>query len=260
MKTRYGANLEGTAVLILPDVIAVAGHLLDSKANGHAIQVTAFAGYGSADSESLEERRGTCAVMHYAWYHERAIANDIGFVHLESAFTEEVTPIPFKQTPDAAGNVTVKVIAYSGDLSRCAESESPLQYNSANDSESGLNVGIHWADTTYGASGGAVLDEKGFLVALHTGTTKVRRSDRADTVAPANRAVAVDREGNDFGRLLYALECQHQSLGMADSVILAPTNPEYAARDWRPPLSESLKDGRFDDHNGRAYRWYQASV
>lgn len=260
MRTSTGANLEGTAVLIRPDVIAVAGHLLDSQKMGHAVQVKALAGYGSTGGGFVEERQGTCAVMHYAWYRKRAAANDIGFVHLESAFAEKVTPIPFKQTPNAAGNVTVKVVAFSADLSKCAVSKSPLQYNSANGSKSGLNVGIHWADTTYGASGGAVLDEKGFLVALHTGTANVRRSGQADTVTRANRAVAVDREGNDFGRLLYALQCQHKSLDMADSVILAPTNPASAAGGWTPMLPESLEDGRLENYNGRVYGWYQGPM
>lgn len=253
VETASGFPLQGTAVLIRPDVIAVAGHLLDSIEKSHAVQVTAIAGYGSTGGAFVEERQGTCAVMHYVWYRDHTAPHDIGLVHLESPFTEEVTPIPFKQTPDAAGNVTVEVVAFSTDLSRCSVSRSALHYNSANGSESGLNIGIHWADTTSGASGGAILDEDGCLVGLHTGTVSVRRPGQAGTVW-ANRAVAVDREGNDFGRLLYALECQHRSLSMAD------TSPAYVPRGSTHPLYEGLEDGRLEKRNGRVYGWYPSPM
>ncbi|KAK0624032.1 hypothetical protein B0T14DRAFT_495391 [Immersiella caudata] len=170
VKRNDGSVIVGTGVLVRADIVAAVGHLLEDKGR-YAVEVVAHAGYGS---ESVERRRGKCAVVRYEWYNRHNPANDLAFVPLQSEFNEHITPIPSWQTPIVDDNtLTGRIFGYSGDMpshapgQRLTMSCSALQYNNCD--ASGLGVLQRRADTWEGASGGAALDDGGYSIGLHTG-------------------------------------------------------------------------------------------
>lgn len=245
VKLNSGVVLNGTGVLICPDVVAVVGHLLDYK-KGHAVHVMVYAGYNTGE-QSVEKRRATCAVMHYAWYDDYVAANDLAFLHLESEFAKAIQTIPYVQTPATEGNITGHVIAFSGDMKKCAVSTSALQYNPS--SISGMGLLEHKADTKGGASGGAVLNDQGVLIAIHKGCV---HDDEENPLT--NTAVTVDRHGNDFGKFIGALRYHAKRLNeVVDSTFSPTENQPKPDRTYE--VRARLEGARWKNNNACVYFW-----
>ncbi|KAK4444248.1 trypsin-like cysteine/serine peptidase domain-containing protein [Podospora aff. communis PSN243] len=249
------SRIVGTGVLIRPDVIAAAGHLLENKGL-YAVKVTAHAGYGS---ESVQTRRGRCAVVHYEWYHRQHPSNDLAFVRLESEF-KHITPIPFLQTPISDGALTGRVYGYSGDIpvrapgQRLTVSSSSFHYDTRD--ASGLGVLQHRADTRGGASGGPVLDDNNNLIGIHTGWT------RATGHRKVNIAVTVERQGNEFLKFLEVLdfmEIEESRRRRSLPGFVVPWTTVTIGRGLAPTVTvtnlKKLESARWKGNNGCVYGW-----
>ncbi|KAH6696711.1 trypsin-like cysteine/serine peptidase domain-containing protein [Leptodontidium sp. MPI-SDFR-AT-0119] len=187
-----GVTVIGTGVLINGWTVATAGHLLIDEA-GHAKNVVILAGKDGSSGD-VESRDGIYVTVPYQWYKESFKQEDLGFIHLQKQF-DTVNPIMIKQTPVSDNGA---IYGYPGDMPDCAKgdylckSTSLIMYIPSGMVE-------HEADTEKGNSGGPILDDKGLVIGLHRGW------DYKDDGTKINQAVAIDREGNNFGAFIQVL-------------------------------------------------------
>ncbi|KAI0436151.1 trypsin-like cysteine/serine peptidase domain-containing protein [Xylaria telfairii] len=180
----------GSGVLIDDWTVATVGHLLVND-YGHAKDVVISAGQGSSDN-TIEFRDGIYVAVHYKWYDKRSDPNDLAFIRLSKSF-DTVNHIKYMQTPVTDNSIDASIYGFPYDMphdspgNRLCVSRCPVRYGQS----SSTGMLEHEGDTAKGTSGGPVLDAQGIVIALHKGWAETGRRQ-------VNRAVAIDRDGNDF--------------------------------------------------------------
>ncbi|KAK5651828.1 hypothetical protein OQA88_11597 [Cercophora sp. LCS_1] len=116
----------GTGYLISPNTLITAGHcVFDISANskkglGRVSEMKVFIGYRGRDSvdgsnNAVQERHATFAATTLKWVKAADRRGDVGFVQLDSPFTGNLRPFPWKETPLTGTDVMLGVIGYPGD-------------------------------------------------------------------------------------------------------------------------------------------------